>query len=120
MSALCAGRVIAHAVGRNNNVQIHSQDGRLLSTLEGHTDRVNAITSIPGADLIATASNDKTAKLWNYKTGECVYTLEGHTNWVRAITSIPGADMIATASWDETAKLWNCKTGECVYTNVAE
>ena len=31
---------------------------------------------------ICSASDDKTLKLWNAVTGECLRTLEGHTNYV--------------------------------------
>ena len=37
------------------------------------------------ADLIATASFDKTVKIWEWKSGSLVSSLEGHTEIVRAL-----------------------------------
>jgi len=37
----------------------------------------------PNGRRVVSASFDKTLKVWNVKTGECVKTLQGHSSFVR-------------------------------------
>lgn len=51
--------------------------------LRGHLERLYCIKYHPYAkDLLATASYDRTIRLWNVKTKEAVVTLKGHTDVV--------------------------------------
>ena len=43
--------------------------------LEGHTGEVNALTTLHDGN-IASGSDDKTIKIWNVETGECINTLK--------------------------------------------
>ena len=78
----------------------------------GHNDSVRSVSFSPTGDRIATASSDKTAKLWDLQ-GNCKVTFTGHNDWVNSVSFSPTGDRIATASYDKTAKLWdlqgNCK-----------
>jgi WD40 repeat protein len=58
----------------------------------------------PGG-LIATASDDKTVKLWS-RDGELLGELKGHLDEVNGISFSPDGKTIATASDDKTVKLW--------------
>jgi WD40 repeat protein len=62
---------------------------------------------------VATASWDKTAKLWN-RNGEAIATLQ-HQGTVNNVEFSPDGETVATASWDKTAKLWN-RNGEAIAT----
>ncbi len=42
----------------------------------------------PNGEFIATASADKTVKLWSVSTGKCVMTFSGHTDQVHDDTSL--------------------------------
>jgi hypothetical protein len=54
-------------------------------TLEGHSDWVNSVAFSRDSTLIASASGDKTVKIWDTATGTCRQTLEGRSHWVRSI-----------------------------------
>ena len=62
-----------------------------------------------------TASYDKTAKIWNASTGDCIQTLSGHTDCVASAVFSQDGGAVLTASGD-TAKIWNASTGDCVQT----
>jgi hypothetical protein len=56
--------------------------------------------------VVLTTSRDRTAKVWDALTGECLYSLEGHTGAVCSACSSPDLKYLATCSEDTTAKLW--------------
>ncbi len=58
------------------------------------------------ADLIATASFDKTVKIWEWKSGSLVASLEGHTEIVRSLEIIEEHFFLISASDDRTIKIW--------------
>ena len=74
--------------------------------LEGHDDAVTSISFSPDSNMIATASEDSTAKLWSYN-GKELQTLQGHDAPVNKVSFNPDGKVIATASSDGTVKLWN-------------
>ena len=51
---------------------------KLIHTFEGHTNLVYSIIHISGTKYIVSGSWDKSLRIWNYKTYECINTLLGH------------------------------------------
>ncbi|HAJ64311.1 MAG TPA: hypothetical protein DCP31_37980, partial [Cyanobacteria bacterium UBA8543] len=84
--------------------------------LEGHTGEVTGVSFSPDGSIIASASTDKSLKLWNVK-GQLLYTLSGHKHWIWNIRFSPDAKMLASASIDGTVKLWSIK-GKIIHTLV--
>src|SRR6476661_178239 len=80
----------------------------------GHHGSVRSVSFSPTGDAIATASHDKTAKLWDLQ-GNCLVTFTGHNYPVTSVCFSPTGDAIATASSDTTAKLWDLQ-GNCLVT----
>ncbi len=42
---------------------------------------VRSVGWSPDGNSVASGSSDKTIKVWNAKTGQCVSTLTGHSGW---------------------------------------
>lgn len=83
-----------------------------LKTLEGHKDKINCITFSKDGKLLASASSDNTAKVWDTEKGQAITTIEGHTTYfVWSVAFSPDGKILATASEDKTVKLWDIKTG---------
>ncbi|MBE9228739.1 TIR domain-containing protein [Phormidium sp. LEGE 05292] len=76
--------------------------------LEGHIDSVQAVAWSPDGELIATASEDRTTKIW-HRNGTLVATLQGHKGTIWAVDWSLDGKLIATASDDNTVKIWNRK-----------
>ena len=68
----------------------------------------------PDGQRLASASDDRTIKLWD-RTGACVQTFTGHSNWVGSAVFSPDGQLLASASYDHTIKLWD-RTGACLQT----
>ena len=67
----------------------------------------------PDGKRIVTASEDKTARLWDAETGKPIgEPLTGHTDGVSSAAFSPDGKRIVTASADKTARLWDAETGK--------
>jgi WD40 repeat protein len=65
---------------------------------------------------LASASNDKTAKIWDASSGNCLQTLEGHSDSVLSVAFSHDSTRLASASNDKTVKIWNTSNGACLQT----
>ncbi|CAG9796846.1 unnamed protein product [Diatraea saccharalis] len=63
------------------------------------------------SDRVITGSFDKSARVWDPVSAECLATLWGHRGEVVAAQFNSKGDMAATGSMDHTAKLYDVKTG---------
>jgi WD40 repeat protein len=66
----------------------------------------------PDGALLATASADRTARVWETTSGQHRGTLEGHTGGVRGVAFSPDGALLATASADRTARVWETTSGQ--------
>ena len=83
------------------------------SVLEGHLDWVNAVVFSPNGQLVASASDDSTVRVWETVTGQCHSVLEGHSGGVSAVVFSPDGQLVASASYDRTVRVWETATGQC-------
>jgi WD40 repeat protein len=75
--------------------------------LDGHSKAVWSIRFNSNGAVLASASADKTAKIWDVKQGVLLRTFEGHTDTVSGIAFSPDDEMLATSSKDRTARIWH-------------
>src|SRR6266536_6585852 len=88
----------------------------VLQTLEGHSDSVRSVVFSHDSKLLASASFDKTVKIWDVSTGSCQQTLEGHSSFVTSVVFSHDSKLLASASDDNTVKIWDASTGSCQQT----
>ncbi|NJM98818.1 MAG: hypothetical protein HC800_18165 [Phormidesmis sp. RL_2_1] len=87
-----------------------------ISTFQGHQNWVCSVAFSPDGKRLASGSADRTIKLWDVETGECLQTLTGHSNWVMSVAFSPEGEQLISGSADRTIKLWDVETGECFKT----
>jgi WD40 repeat protein len=87
-----------------------------VQTLEGHSGGVNSVVFSTDSSRLASASHDKTVKIWDASSSKCVRTLEGHSDWVSSVVFSADSSRLASASDDKTVKIWDASSGKCVRT----
>lgn len=95
-----------------------------LRTYSGHDHEVNAIKWDPSGRLLASCSDDTTARIWNMNQDECVCELKDHTKeiytvkWSPTGAATPNPNLpllLASASFDTTIKIWDIEQGKCLH-----
>jgi WD40 repeat protein len=104
------------------NLEQKTPGWRCIHTIAGHLDTVTAVAFSPNGQAIASASADKTIKIWQSHTGKLIRTLIGHTDTVTTIAFNPLSrngttpTLLASAGADNTIKIWQCETGKLLHT----
>jgi WD40 repeat protein/serine/threonine protein kinase len=84
---------------------------------EEHTDAILDLALSADGTMLASASNDQTARIWSVETrGESLrlvpkLILTGHTDGLRAVAFHPNGQRIATGSSDRLIKVWDTQRG---------
>lgn len=84
-----------------------SGQGKLLYTYRGHSNIVSSVSWSPHGTSIVSGSYDKTAHVWDAKTGTASQTYRGHMDKIQAVAWSPQGTYIASASSDKTAQVWS-------------
>lgn len=98
---------------------------RAKYTRKAHDKDINAIDVDPSGALFASASQDRTVKIYSATEGEAIGVLRGHRRGVWTVkfapkdSQIPNSGnkgLIATGSGDKTVKLWSLADYSCLLT----
>lgn len=92
-----------------------------IKCITGHKDSVNCCQLINDDEIIFTASSDKTARLWDFKTGKEIRVYSDlHNSDISSAKVCQDNTKFVTSSWDRSVKLWDLETGSCLWKNKHE
>jgi len=102
-----------------------------VRSLVGHDYSVNSLIQL-NDNLIASASDDETIKIWSLISLKCLKTLKGHSDTVNCLTNLVNLVyvngdaenidkkiviiLIASGSRDKSIKIWNINEAICLKT----
>lgn len=94
------------------------RDWKLVRTFREHSGARQAAFNPWDMYSFASASADRTIKVWSIKYDESKYTLSGHSDKVNCLDFFRRGDQqyLITGSDDKTAKIWDLKERTCVDT----
>ncbi|KAM8961647.1 transducin beta-like protein 3 [Pelodytes ibericus] len=85
-------------------------------TEKGHDKDINSIAVSPNDKLIASGSQDRTAKLWSAANCSLVGVFRGHKRGIWCVQFSPADQILATSSADGSLKLWGLQDFSCLKT----
>ncbi|PSO61773.1 MAG: hypothetical protein BRC53_10980 [Cyanobacteria bacterium SW_6_48_11] len=84
-------------------------------TLTGHSDWVSSLAISTDGRFLASASWDKSLRLWELATGNLIESCCEHSQGLLAVSFHPDGSYLATGSFDQSIELWQIEhqeTGE--------
>lgn len=96
-----------------NGTQFNTQL-ELAHTLKAGTERISSVSFDPRNEILATASYDKTIKLWRFD-GTLINSIPGHDKAVTSISFSPDGALLASGGKDNTIKIWS-RDGKLIHT----
>uniref|UniRef100_A0A8D0GV78 Notchless protein homolog 1 n=1 Tax=Sphenodon punctatus TaxID=8508 RepID=A0A8D0GV78_SPHPU len=87
-----------------------AEDKKALERMTGHQALINQVLFSPDTRIIASASFDKSIKLWDGRMGKYLTSLRGHVAAVYQIAWSADSRLLVSGSSDSTLKVWDAKT----------
>ena len=118
-------------IKRWNIPKTTSSSSRALYTRKAHDKDINALSLSPNSQLFASASQDRTVKIWSTEEGEVQGILRGHKRGVWSVAFAPkdtppisgesgpashSRGLVLTGSGDKTVKIWSLNDYSCLRT----
>ena len=117
------GAVAGILLGVLGRDRVGADDGKPVSQPEpsrrprlvvqvGHLEPIAAVAISPRGRGLLTGSADRTARLWEARSGRELRRFRGHQDTVWSVAFSPDGRTVLTGSKDRTVRLWDAATGK--------
>ncbi len=103
---------LASMGGDNTALVLAPMLGDEQLVLRGHAAAVNGVDWSPDFTMLATASEDGSARIWDADSGDELMQLSGHDGPVNQVVWSPDGSLLATAGDDDVVQFWDAASGE--------
>jgi eukaryotic-like serine/threonine-protein kinase len=86
-----------------------------ISTYDGHTAPIWTVAWSPDMTHIASGGQDRTAQVWETKTGHCSLTYTEHSSLVWSVVWSTDGSLIASAGDDNSVQIWQSRSGRQIF-----
>lgn len=102
--AFAAGNII-QMYNAGNDTRVKDFTGNFNNISAGHSKEIKSISFSPDGTMIASASGDRTVKIWKVPSGEVMHTLRGHASEVLEV-AFADQNNVLSMDADLTIKHW--------------
>jgi len=107
--AFTADSAILLTASDDGTVKLFDAHATLQGTLQGHSSWVLAVAAAgDSASQIATASSDKTVKVWDMTARQCLHTFDDHADQVWGVAFDRTGSRLASVSDDQCLRIFEC------------
>lgn len=103
----------------NDNDSNIQQDAPILRKLVGHTEMICSLSWSPDDSRLLSCGHDRTIRLWNVNTGECIRVFEGHSKEITACAWMPDGVHFVSGAADAKIFEWDSNSAEITATYEA-
>jgi hypothetical protein len=75
-------------------------------------EEIGRVAWSPDGRLLASASVDRTAAIWELSSGRMLRRLSGHSKTLSCVAWLPDNLHVVTAAFDHSLRIWNAESGE--------